>query len=54
MNTTLAERMHPKFLANYFGQDHLVGTQGSLTKMIKNGVFASLILWGPPVLKKQL
>ena len=48
MNTPLAERMRPKSLANYFGQDHLVGTQGSLTQMITNGIFPSLIFWGPP------
>ena len=30
MNTPLAERMRPKSLADYFGQDHLVGTKGSI------------------------
>lgn len=48
MNIPLAERMRPKSLADYFGQDHLVGTQGSLTQMITNGIFPSLIFWGPP------
>jgi len=48
MNTPLAERMRPKSLAEYFGQDHLVGPKGSLTQMIKNDVFPSLIFWGPP------
>lgn len=48
MNTPLAERMRPKTLADYFGQEHLVGPKGSLTQMIKNGVFPSLIFWGPP------
>jgi len=48
MNTPLAERMRPKTLADYFGQQHLVGPNGSLTQMIKNGVFPSLIFWGPP------
>lgn len=48
MNTPLAERMRPKSLADYFGQDHLVGTKGSLTQMITNGIFPSLIFWGPP------
>ena len=48
MNTPLAERMRPKTLAGYYGQEHLVGPQGSLTQMIKNGVFPSLIFWGPP------
>ena len=48
MNTPLAERMRPKSLADYFGQDHLVGSQGSLIQMITNGIFPSLIFWGPP------
>ena len=48
MNTPLAERMRPKSLAEYFGQSHLVGPKGSLTQMIENGVFPSLIFWGPP------
>jgi len=48
MNTPLAERMRPKSLSDYFGQEHLVGKKGSLTQMITNGVFPSLIFWGPP------
>ncbi|MDG1251416.1 MAG: replication-associated recombination protein A [Flavobacteriaceae bacterium] len=48
MNTPLAERMRPRALINYYGQSHLVGPKGGLTKMIKNGVFPSIILWGPP------
>jgi putative ATPase len=48
MNTPLAERMRPKSLSDYCGQEHLVGSKGSLTQMIKNGVFPSLIFWGPP------
>ena len=48
MNIPLAERMRPKILTDYYGQEHLVGPEGSLTQIIKNGVFPSLILWGPP------
>ena len=48
MNTPLAERMRPKSLIEYFGQEHLVGEKGSLTQMIVNGIFPSLIFWGPP------
>ena len=40
--------MRPKSLADYFGQVHLVGPEGSLTQMITHGVFPSLIFWGPP------
>ena len=48
MNSPLAERMRPRALINYYGQSHLVGPKGGLTKMIKNGAFPSIILWGPP------
>ena len=48
MNTPLAERMRPKSITDYFGQEHLLGPKGSLTQMIANGVFPSLIFWGPP------
>ena len=48
MNIPLAERMRPKVLSEYFGQEHLVGDQGALTQMIANGIFPSLLFWGPP------
>ncbi len=48
MNIPLAERMRPKTLKDYFGQKHLVGPKGSLTQVIRNGMFPSLIFWGPP------
>lgn len=48
MNTPLAERIRPKSLSDYIGQEHLVGPSGSLTQHIKSGVIPSLILWGPP------
>ena len=44
----LAERMRPKLLKDYFGQEHLVGSKGSLTQMIENRIIPSLIFWGPP------
>ena len=48
MNIPLAERMRPKKLADYCGQQHLIGPNGSFKQMIKSGVFPSIILWGPP------
>ena len=48
MNTPLAERMRPKSLQEYLGQKHLIGTNGALTPMLKNGNLPSMILWGPP------
>ena len=32
----LAERMRPKYLTDYIGQEHLVGEQGVLLKNIQN------------------
>ena len=47
-NKPLAERMRPKSLEDYIGQQHLVGPGKVLRKMIDSGVVSSLILWGPP------
>ena len=44
----LADRLRPTRLADVVGQDHLVGTDGSLTKMLASGRIPSIILWGPP------
>ncbi len=44
----LADRLRPKSLAEVVGQDHIVGPDGSLTRMLKGGRLSSLILWGPP------
>ena len=48
MNTPLAERMRPKSLEDYVGQEHLVGEKGNLTPILKSGHLPSMILWGPP------
>ena len=47
-NKPLAERMRPKSLEEYIGQQHLVGPGKVLRKMIDSGVVSSFILWGPP------
>jgi putative ATPase len=44
----LADRLRPKTLAEVVGQDHLVGPEGTLTRMAKSGRLQSMILWGPP------
>lgn len=44
----LAERMRPTMLAQYVGQEHLVGAQGALRQQIESGFLPSLIFWGPP------
>lgn len=47
-NKPLAERMRPRTLDDYIGQQHLVGPGKVLRKMIDSGVISSFILWGPP------
>ena len=44
----LADRLRPKVLEEVVGQDHLLGPEGTLTRMLARGSLASLILWGPP------
>ncbi len=44
----LAERLRPKNLDEYVGQQHLVGTDAILRRAIESGKLPSLILWGPP------
>jgi putative ATPase len=52
MNEPLAERIRPKSLDDYISQQHLVGKNGILTKLIQQGVIPSLIFWGPPGIGK--
>jgi putative ATPase len=44
----LADRLRPTKLEDVAGQDHLVGTDGILTRLIASGSLGSLIFWGPP------
>ncbi len=44
----LADRLRPRALDEVVGQDHLLGPDGTLTRMLARGSLASLILWGPP------
>ncbi|TCT12790.1 recombination protein MgsA [Tepidamorphus gemmatus] len=44
----LADRLRPLRLADVVGQDHLVGPDGMLTRMLGSGSLGSLIFWGPP------
>lgn len=48
MSEPLAERMRPRTLNDYVGQEHIVGEGGILRKMIESGRISSFILWGPP------
>ncbi len=44
----LADRLRPQRLADVVGQDHLLGPDGAITRMLRSGSLGSLILWGPP------
>jgi len=44
----LADRMRPKSLDDVRGQDHLVGPDAALRKLIENDQIPSFIFWGPP------
>lgn len=48
MGQPLAERMRPRTLDQYIGQEHLVGQGAVLRNMIDAGRVSSFILWGPP------
>ena len=44
----LADRLRPRSLAEVVGQDHLLGPDGPIGRMVANRQLASVILWGPP------
>jgi putative ATPase len=44
----LADRLRPTKLPEVVGQDHLVGPDGILTRLIASGSLGSLVFWGPP------
>ena len=44
----LAERLRPKNINEYVGQEHLVGENAILRKVIESNNLHSFILWGPP------
>src|SRR3989304_5279550 len=44
----LAARMRPRTIAEFVGQEHLIGEGGALRRQVERGYLASMILWGPP------
>ena len=48
VNQPLADRLRPKSLDEYVGQEHLVGKNSILRTSIETGNIPSFILWGPP------
>lgn len=48
MNSPLADRLRPQNLAEFIGQEHLVGKNGVIKKLIESDQLPSMIFWGPP------
>src|ERR1700752_2531752 len=46
--TPLAEQLRPKTPGEILGQEHLLGAEGPLGRMLAARKLGSLILWGPP------
>ena len=44
----LADRLRPAAMDEVVGQDHIVGSDGPLGRMLAQGRLSSIILWGPP------
>jgi putative ATPase len=44
----LAERVRPMKLTDVIGQEHLLGKNGVISKMVKSGNLSPMIFWGPP------
>lgn len=49
----LAYRMRPKTLDEIYGQEHIVGKDKLLYRLIKADKLTSIIFWGPPRLWKN-
>jgi putative ATPase len=48
MSIPLAEQLRPKTLDEFLGQEHLVGPNAILRKVVDSGNLPSMIFWGPP------
>src|SRR5258707_13413449 len=44
----LADKLRPQKLSDVVGQDHILGRDGALTRMLETRTLGSLIFWGPP------
>ena len=44
----LPDRLRPQALSDVVGQDHILGPDGALTRMLETRTLGSLIFWGPP------
>jgi len=48
LNSPLADRMRPKSLDEFVGQEHIIGEGKILRQAIEKGSLPSIIFWGPP------
>ncbi|MEW6642926.1 MAG: replication-associated recombination protein A [Pseudomonadota bacterium] len=44
----LPERLRPHVLSDVVGQEHILGPDGALTRMLETRTLGSLVFWGPP------
>src|SRR6202140_496288 len=44
----LPDKLRPRMLSEVVGQDHILGPDGALTRMLATRTLGSLIFWGPP------
>ncbi|BAT61021.1 replication-associated recombination protein A [Variibacter gotjawalensis] len=44
----LADRLRPESLPDVVGQDHILGPDGPLTRMLQTRTLGSMVFWGPP------
>jgi putative ATPase len=44
----LADKLRPAALSEVVGQDHLLGPDGAITRMVETRSLGSLVFWGPP------
>ena len=48
LNRPLADKMRPAAINRVVGQDHLLGIDGPISRMLDSGKLVSMVLWGPP------
>lgn len=46
--TPLATMLRPEILEDFIGQEHLVGENGAIKRLIESEKIPSMIFWGPP------
>jgi len=44
----LSERLRPQLIDEFIGQEHLIGKDGPIRKIIETGAMPSILFWGPP------